>query len=409
MSVAKHPAELLRARITVFDWRQLYRVDLIVLGVVLMLAVMGIMNLYSTDNPLAGDTVAGSPHAWRQVRNLGIACLLATIVVCCDYRVLVSAAPYLYVLVVMMLVYVELTSEAVKGARSWVDFGDMKLQPSEPCKVVLVYMLAWYLAKIGPRIRKLPYFLLAFVIVGLPGVLVLKQPDLGTALTLAPLSIVMLYVAGCRLWHMLTLVSVGAVLVVAVILQVQGLLPMPEKFELKPHQKQRIMTFLYPDQAEETGAGWHVIQTQRAIGSGEMLGRGFRRAIQTNLNYVPEHRTDSIFVVLAEENGFVGCIVVLSLFGVLLMRGLYLARACPDPAGALLAVGCVTVLFCHVFINIAIAVGLMPVTGLPLPFLSYGGSFYVTVMLCVATMITINIKRSVFGPQKQTSRPGRAA
>lgn len=396
MSFVESRPNWMDAHIGFFDWRQVLRADRLILVVVLLLAVIGLMNLYSTDHPLGNQGTAESEHTWLQLRNLAIATSFAIVVLCFDYRFLVSLAPFFYGVALALLLYVEIKGHVAKGSQRWIDFGVLSLQPSELSKVAIIYMLAWYLHKIQDHIRKITYFILAFVIVGVPGLLILIEPNLGTALTLGPITLAMLYVAGARVWHIGTVVLIGAAGVTTVLLQASGAVSMPKAMpELDDYQMNRVRGFLYPE-TDPTGVGWHATQTKLAIGSGELLGRGYRRGIQTHLKYVPEYHTDSIFVVLAEENGFVGCVVVLGLFAILFLRGLYLARGCPEMSGVLLGVGCITLLAFHLFVNIAITLGLMPVTGLPLPFLSYAGSFYITVMLCVGSILSINVKRGVF-------------
>jgi len=383
--------------IGIFDWRNVFRADRLMVALVLVLAVVGLMNLYSTDSPLGSTALDAGGHARMQLRNLLLACAAAALLVCFDYRFLISLAPLAYLVTVGLLIYVEVRGYVAGGSQRWIDLGFTRLQPSEIAKLAVIYTLAWYLGWIGERIKKIPYLILAFAIVVVPAVLIIMQPDLGTTLVLGPIALAMVWIAGCRLWHIAGLTVLGVAAVGLVVAHVYGMVPVPENApDLSEYQKNRIRSFLEPD-ADPTGAGWHAMQTRLAVGSGGTLGMGYRRGIQTHLKYVPEYRTDSIFVVLAEENGFVGCMILLGLFAAMLGRGLVLARDCPDMAGTLLGVGCVTLLFVHIFANIAIAIGLMPVTGLPLPFLSYGGTFYLTVMIAIATMLSLTMRKGVPG------------
>lgn len=383
--------------IGIFDWRNIFRSDRLLVALVMVLAVVGLMNLYSTDNPIGSTPVDTGGHAMLQLRNLLTGLAVALVLVCFDYRFLLSMSPLMYLAALGLLLFVEVRGYVAGGAQRWIDLGFFRLQPSEIAKVAVIFTLAWYLGLIGERIRKIPYLVLAFVIVAVPGVLIVMQPDLGTTLVLGPIAVAMIWVAGCRLWHIAGIAVLGIVAAAAVVAHVYGMVPVPESMpDLSDYQKNRIRGFLEPD-ADPTGSGWHATQMRLAVGSGGMLGLGFRRGIQTHLKYVPEYRTDSIFVVLAEENGFVGSMILLGLFAALFSRGIVLARECPDMAGTLLGIGCVTLLFVHVFMNIAIAIGLMPVTGLPLPFLSYGGTFYVTVMICIGTLLCINMRKGIGG------------
>jgi len=282
-------------------------------------------------------------------------------------------------------------------------------------KLLMVYSLTWYLTTLGDRIRKFHWFLLAFFISGVPMVLILKQPNLGTAACMAPLTVVMLYVAGCRRRHLAIVFLAGLSLVPVLWWQMRDFDPAAENrkadalyqtdpeskpesrpfYELRNHQKKRIYTFLHPEE-DIAGSGWQTYQSKITVGSGGMLGKGFLQGTQTRLNYLPEHHTDFIFSLLAEEQGFVGVAIVIGLFLAFLLRGLMYARDCPEMMGTLLATGIVTVLAFHIFVNIAITVGLLPVTGIPLPFLSYGRSFYITTMACVGVLLNIPMRRLMF-------------
>jgi len=230
--------------------------------------------------------------------------------------------------------------------------------------------------------------------------MILKQPSLGTAVTFAPILFAMLYIAGCRHWHLGVIVLMGLLVVPVLYWQIKDFDPdLPTErrgfYELKHHQKKRIYTFLNPE-ADPKDTGWQAVQSKITVGSGGLTGKGFMDGTQTQLKYLPEHHTDFIFSLLAEEAGFVGAMVVLGLFSAFLLRGLQCARDCPDMAGSLLSIGIIALLGFHVFVNIAITIGLMPVTGIPLPFFSYGGSFCLTTMMCVGVLLNVHIRKRVF-------------
>ena len=319
-----------------------------------------------------------------------------------------------------------------KGSERWLQIGPVGVQPSELTKLVMVYFLAWYLSTLGDRIRKLPWFILTFILTGVPMLLILKQPNLGTAMCLAPLTLVMLFAAGCRWWHLGAVVLCGLSLFPVVWFQMRDFDPQefkasrmkvaatakaassegadaaeaeeqagaPKKsflshFSLKPYQKMRIYAFLHPEE-DQRESGWQTYQSLITVGSGGLSGKGFMQGTQTKLKWLPEHHTDFIFSLLAEEQGFIGGAVAIGLFTAFLLRGLMFARDCPDMTGTLLAIGIVTVLGFHVFVNIAITIGLMPVTGIPLPFFSWGRSFYITTMMCVGVLMNIPMRRKLF-------------
>ncbi len=373
--------------VRVFNWRNLKRVDWMLPLFVVALAAVGWVTMYSAAR--SSDIT----YFNRQIMYFFIGLAVTLVLVCIDYRFLVSLAPAMYLGGVLLLLAVLAVGTEAKGSERWLVLGPLRLQPSETMKIIMVYSLAWYLSRLGPRIRKLHWFLLTFLLAGLPMALILKQPNLGTAATMAPLLIVMLFVAGCRVWHLAVVILLGLSIVPVMWWQMHNFDPAtpaePRGFyELKHYQKMRVYAFLHPEY-DPKGSGWHTMQSKITVGSGGMSGKGYMRGTQTRLNYLPEHHTDFIFSLYAEEQGFVGSVAVIALFLAFLLRGLLFARDCPDMTGTLLAAGIVTVLAFHIFVNIAITIGLMPVTGIPLPFLSFGGSFYITTMAGVGILLNV--------------------
>lgn len=387
------------------NFRNLGRIDWLLPIFVLVLAVIGWVTMYSAS------AHSDSSYYQKQFMFFFGGAAIAAVLICIDYRAIVAAAPLFYVVAVALLVAVLLVGTEVKGGRRWLDFGLFRVQPSEITKIIMIYFLAWYLSILGPRIKKLHWFILAFILTGIPMALILKQPNLSTAMTLGPLVIVMLFVAGCRLWHMGVIVIVGLSIIPFAWLQIKDFNPSPiareqnaqreafrearKPWELHWHQKMRIYTFLHPEFSPRTG-NWQAYQSNITVGSGGFSGKGFLNGTQTKLNYLPEHRTDFIFSHYAEERGFIGAVVIIGLYVAFLLRGLIFARDCPDMMGTLLATGVVTVLGFHTFFNIAITIGLMPVTGMPLPFLSYGGTFYLSTMACVGILLNVPMRRKMF-------------
>lgn len=400
MPISAKDLNLLEDQLRVFNYRNLKRLDWLLLLVTVALASIGLLVLYSAST-------TGSTAWWAtQALHMSVGLLALLILACIDYRFLVSMAPLFYVAAIALLVLVLAIGVEVKGAKRWLTLGPMgTLQPSEIAKVAVIYGLAWYLALIKERVRSFPFLCLSFLIAGLPAALVMKQPNLSTAITFVPIVLVMVYVAGCRLWHLVLLALIGAAL-------------SPIMYtRLNEYQRNRVKVFLHirdkADQAEDVeadaeaeaakrerefrlGSGWHSIQTVITVGSGQLQGKGYLQGTQTHLRFLPEHHTDFIFSLLAEEKGFIGGVVVIGLFAVFLLRGLALARDCPEPSGTLLAAGTVTILGFHVFINIAVTTGLVPVTGLPLPFLSYGGTFCLATMVLVGTLLSVHVRKGLF-------------
>ena len=410
--------DLLDPHTSFFNIRNIKRVDPIMALLVIGLAAAGLAVLYSASRstsiaPEYSLRLAQWPYYQRQGLFLLAGILLALFFMCLEPRFLVSIAPAMYVAFIVLLVLVILFGTSVKGGQRWLPVGPLRLQPSEQTKIVMIYMLAWYFSMVKERIRKFHYLLAAFAIAGLPAALILKQPSLGTAMSLIPLVFVMAYAAGCKGWHLALLIS-------------GGLLVVPTVYDhLEPYQQARLLSFIYPSdsrpagpgqeppeppwqvrmlrhvgmdvpKADPQGIGWQTRQSKITIGSGGLYGKGFTQGTQTMLHYLPEHHTDFIFSVLAEEKGFIGVVVVVALFAAFLFRGLQFAKDCPDMAGTLLGVGAVTLLAFHVFVNIAITSGLMPVTGIPLPFLSYGGNFYLTTMMSVGMLLNIPVRKQLF-------------
>jgi len=371
--------DLLDVRVGIFNYRNLKHIDWLFAGLVVALAVIGLAVQYSASRSAPSPI----PFYVKQALFFLVGVVLALGIMCIDSRFLVSIAPVFYGGVMLLLVAVLKYGTEVRGAQRWLALGPFHLQPSEQTKLIVVFMLAWYLSLIKERIQKFPYLVVAFAIAGIPALLILKQPSLGTAMVLIPVAFVLVYVAGCKGWHL-------------VIIVLAGLAALPVVYQrLEEYQKQRLLSFIDPE-ADPAGNGWQTHQSKITVGSGGPSGKGFTQGTQTMLNYLPEHHTDFIFSLLAEEEGFVGAIGIIGLFAALLLRGLRFTRKCSDLSSVLLAAGVVTILGCHIFVNVAITIGLMPVTGIPLPFLSYGGSFYITTMMCVGVLLHVPLRKQLF-------------
>lgn len=297
-----------------------------------------------------------------------------------DYRRLRSWGRPLYFITILLLVAVMLIGTSALGAQRWIQIGPITIQPSEFTKLLMIISMAQMMEN---RVNKLNTFrsLVPIVLyVGIPTLLVFKQPDLGTSLVYLAILCGMLFVAGIRM--RLVQIIVG----VAVVFAPLGW------FVLQEYQKQRILVFLNPN-IDPFGAGYHIIQSKIAIGSGMILGKGLFEGTQSQLNFLPENHTDFIFSVIGEELGFVGCVIVLLLLFLLIYRSIMIARSANDTFGTLLATGIGSMLVFEVLVNVGMTTGIMPVTGIPLPFISYGVSALTTNMISVGLLLNIAMHR----------------
>jgi len=297
-----------------------------------------------------------------------------------NYQVLLEKVHWMYIAAVASLVSVMIFGQRYLGARRWVKVpGGLHFQPSEWVKLILVLAVARYFAELHHRELSWSDFLKAGAIVAIPMLMVLAQPDLGTALTYLPIAIMGLFLGGVR-WK-----QAVAVLLLA------GLMMPVAWHKLKPYQKDRLVSFLEPD-ADRQGSGYQVIQSLIAVGSGGIWGG---TGTQTHLSYLPVPQTDFIFAAFAEEHGFVGALGVLLLYFIVLMRLTQNAQTAPDRAGTFLVMGVVAVLSFHIMVNVGMVVGFMPVTGIPLPLMSYGGSSVLFMFLALGMVMNVRMRRFV--------------
>jgi rod shape determining protein RodA len=356
-----------------FDWP--------LLACTLLIVACGLLSVLSATHS-SGRLV--SPLVVRQAlwAGAGIVCMLAALSF--DYHWLERYGWIPYVLAILLLVVVALMGASGGGARRWIALGPFSLQPSEFAKLALIVALARHLHRqagetaLRMRAPLVPLLLLAPVVA-----LILKQPDLGTAVVLCMTTGLLLLMAGLRLRLVL---AVAAVVIPAV----------PYLWHhLKPYQQRRILTFIDP-QADPLGAGYHIIQSKIAIGSGLVQGKGFLHGTQNHLNFLPEQHTDFIFAVFAEEWGFIGSCILVALYAALLMRCFVIAFRARDSFGVLLAFGLTAGIFCQVFVNMGMAMGILPVVGVTLPFFSYGGSSMLACMAAIGLLMNISMRRFTF-------------
>lgn len=361
------------------DRRMLDQVDWLALGVTVALALIGLGVIYSA-------THIHMPSIYRKETYwivIGVCFLLISAVV--SYTLLERFAYVLYGLILLMLVFVLFFGSTMGGAQRWISLGFISLQPSELAKLALIVVLAKYFSTrqvqpVGLSIKDLavPGLLLAA-----PFLLIAKQPDLGTAIILWMI-----------FWSMVLTIKVRPRTLIAILAAGAAVVPFGWNM-LKDYQKARILSFWDPT-TDPLGSGYHVMQSKIAIGSGGFFGKGFTEGTQGNLMFLPEHHTDFAFAVLAEEWGLAGSFVVLGLFLALLVCGLNTAANSKDRFGFLMALGITSMFFWHVVINLGMVSGLLPVVGVPLPFISYGGSFLMTSMIACGILLSIKMRRFIF-------------
>lgn len=349
-------------------------------GLVLLVtatASIGVAMLYSAANG------SWNPWATRQVLRFGIGLVILICVALIDIRFWWRNAYLIYGVLMMMLVAVEVAGSIGMGAQRWINLGVIKLQPSELMKVGIVLALARYFHGVSADdVKRIPYLFVPLLMIGAPSALVLKQPDLGTALFLIMTGGAIFFIAGVRLWKFGVVFAAAAAIVPVV------------WTTLRPYQQTRILTFLDPE-SDPLGAGYHILQSKIALGSGGLFGKGFMQGSQSHLNFLPEKQTDFIFTMLAEEFGMVGGLVLLGLYLLIMIYGFAISLRSRNHFGRLLAMGVTSMLFLYVFINIAMVMGLIPVVGVPLPLISYGGTAMLTLMIGMGFLICTYIHRDV--------------
>jgi rod shape determining protein RodA len=360
-------------------------------GLMLLLALIaciGFAMLYSAANG------SWQPWAGKQVGRFGIALGVMIAAALIDIRYWYRLAYWAYGVSLVLVVAVDLRGFVGMGAQRWIDLGAIRLQPSELMKVALMLALARYFHALGDEnVGRIRYLILPVSLIAAPVVLVLKQPDLGTAMMLLIAGAVVFFLAGIRLWMFAAALAAAA-----------GLAPIAWSF-LRDYQKSRLYTFFNPE-ADPLGAGYHIMQSKIAFGSGGLFGKGFLLGTQSHLSFLPEKQTDFIFTMLAEEFGLVGGLTLLGLYTLVIVYGFAIALRSRNHFGRLLGLGIATNFFLYVFINTAMVMGLIPVVGVPLPLISYGGTAMLTVMFGFGLLMNVGIHRDVRISRLGESRPG---
>jgi len=358
----------------------LKRMDWLFFISMLCLTVIGVLFIYSATFRNENEWMTALTR--RQIVWVLAGLCVFTTAMLTDYRQLASNAWWLYLICLILLVLVLVMGVKIYGAYRWLNLFGIQIQPSEFAKLGTLMIIAHYLSPPSRDMSSFKTFYTVLLLMAVPFILVLRQPDLGTALMLVPVTLILLYVGGVPLRYLAILVGVG------ILLSPLGWLVLDE------YQKNRIFVFFDPGR-DPLNAGWNKIQSEIAVGSGGLGGKGFLMGTQNILGFLPRTvaPTDFIFSVIAEEAGFVGSILVLGLYAVILSCGIRAAIRARDKLGRLVAAGITTMLFCHMFVNVAMTVGLAPITGLPLPLISYGGSFMVCTMAGLGLVQSVYVRR----------------
>ncbi len=432
---------------------EIYRIDYVLVFTVMLLVLIGVLIIYSAGFDPVEKINRGLYKKQLLWFIFGFVLMLA--VTFMNYKMLSEYSLHIYIGFLLILLFTTIFGKTVRNTRAWLNFGLFAVQPSEFMKLGLVILLAKYLEFRERDIRNFRELLIPTILMIVPLVIILKQPDFGTAMMFIPVLFILLYVGGADVSHLISIIGIAAIaLVVPMIITyrewigqegsnfildffkssnllyvVAGVLlfvaiasfvlnfffikkyyrriyipatvislglffsVIIHKY-LKVYQKRRILVFLNPD-LDPYGSGYNIIQSKIAAGSGGFFGKGFLNGSQAQLGFLPEKTSDFIFSVVAEEWGFIGSIVIIALLSVIVFRGIQIALESKDKFGALLASGITSIFFFHIFINIGMAVGIMPVTGLPLCFISYGGSNLIMSMIAVGILINIRMRKFV--------------
>lgn len=356
-------------------WERLHVDVTLLLGLLLVLA-LGLLILYSADN-------RSLALLFRQGIWVAIALAVMLVFAHIPPRKYYVWAPWLYVLGVVLLAAVLVVGHTGKGAQRWLNLGLFRFQPSELMKLAMPLMLAWLLDK-RPLPPKLWLIMVCGVLVVIPVALTVKQPDLGTALVIAMTSICVLFFAGVR-WRFIIIILLAAAVAAPFLWK-----------HLHDYQQQRVLTFLNPER-DALGSGYHIIQSKIAIGSGGVFGKGYLQGTQSHLEFLPEHATDFIFAVVGEEFGLLGGAALILALTFVVIRGLFISMQAQDTFSRLLAGSLSLTFFLSYFVNIGMVIGILPVVGLPLPLVSYGGTAMVTIMAGFGIIMSIQTHRNLLG------------
>ena len=358
--------------------RELKNMEWWVLIIALILCSIGLVALFSATQESGYDAF------YKQLIWIGISLVVMVVFTLIDYESFVKSSPIFYIAFLLLLVAV-LFTKPINGATSWFDIGFFSFQPSEFAKVFVILFLTYAISKIQlqqrENINKISRLLLLLLIIGIPILLILKEPDYGTAIAFIVAFFTMLFTAG-----------IDKKYIIAIILLIAIAVPLLYNFVLPEHAKQRIDVFLNPE-SDPRGSGYNILQSRLAIGAGELTGMGVLKGNQTQLGFLYPKTTDFIFSVISEEMGFIVSCSIIILYVVLITKTLYIAKTAKNNTGSLIASGIAGIFLFHMLENIGMVMGLLPITGVPLLFVSYGGSSLITSFMCIGLLLNISGKR----------------
>ncbi len=362
-----------------FSIERIFHLNWMLISVVTVMACMGFVFLYSAAE--------GSVQPWAlpQIMRFIVLFPVMLIVAIIDIRFWYKISYFVYFIVVLALLATDLVGVTAMGATRWIRIGPFNFQPSEITKICVIVTLARYFHNISiVNVGKILYLIPPLLIILVPVALVMKQPDLGTSLLILMVGGIMFFAAGVRIWKfVLVLVVIVVALPVAI-------------GHMHDYQKNRLLAFMNPE-GDPMGYGYNILQSKIAIGSGGLTGKGFLKGTQSQLSFLPEKQTDFIFTTTTEEVGFIGGVIIITLYAILITYGLFISVSARNHFGRMMAIGITGLIFIHVFINIAMVMGLVPVVGVPLPLLSYGGTIMMTILMAFGLLLNVDLhKNEVF-------------
>ena len=361
---------------------KLFEINWAFVLLILLVGLIGVGMLYSVEGG------AWNPYASRHALRLGVGLIAMVVIALFPPRFWMGIAYPAFLGALVLLIGVELIGTTAMGAQRWIDIGPIRMQPSEIMKIALVLALARYYHDLPEeKVSSLGGLIIPALMIAVPMGLIVKQPDLGTSLLLAATGVVIVFLAGLS-WK----VIIGA----GVLGGIGG--GFFFQYGLQDYQRRRIMTFLNPEE-DPMGAGYHILQSKIALGSGGMTGKGYMEGTQAHLNFLPEKQTDFIFTMLGEEFGFIGGLVVLSLYALILANCIMIATSCRSVFLRLVVMGVATTFSLYVFINVGMVMGMLPVVGVPLPMISYGGTVMMTVLIGLGLILGAHVHRDTEPPK----------